>query len=298
MARRVVAGAPLVAMLAMLVMSGCHRSVRSRTCPELRPGRVLLRDGGVLAFDWLGEGPPVVLLHGGMMDRRMWDPQMCDLAARHSVIRVDLRGHGHSPAATAPYSASADLLALMDSLRIPRADLVGLSLGSIVAADFALTYPDRVRRLVLAAPALSGMPTAGEARLEQDRIVRAADTFGADSAVAEVLRTRVFAPALRNPRSAAALRRIVSDQRAMFERRPVPMLPPPGGVAYFRLRELPARTTVIVGDEDVPEIRAVVEGLAAAGRARVTTIRGAGHIVNMEAPSAFTAALRAALDTP
>jgi pimeloyl-ACP methyl ester carboxylesterase len=113
-------------------------------------------NGTRLYYEAAGEGPAVVLLHGGNLDRRLWDPQFLALAREHRVVRYDLRGFGRSRDRDGPFQAHEDLRALLDMLGVPRASLVGLSGGGRIAIDFAFAYPDRVHRLVLAAPGLSG----------------------------------------------------------------------------------------------------------------------------------------------
>ena len=112
--------------------------------------------GGSLFFEAAGAGSPVILLHGGNLDRRMWDAEFAGLQSRHRVIRYDARGYGRSGPADTAFRAHDDLLALMDALGLSRATLVGLSLGGRIAIDFALAHPERVDRLVLAAPGISG----------------------------------------------------------------------------------------------------------------------------------------------
>src|SRR5439155_2412003 len=112
-----------------------------------------------LYYETAGSGDPVVLVHAFSVDRRMWDPQMPALQNRFTVVRYDLRGHGKSEAPTAPYSTSEDLRSVLDALDIRRAALVGLSAGAQVATDFAIAHPDRVTRLVLTSPGVSGLAT-------------------------------------------------------------------------------------------------------------------------------------------
>lgn len=108
-----------------------------------------------LRYDVSGSGPALVLLHGSVLSRAIWRGlgYLGPLAAEHTVIRVDLRGHGMSGA---PHEASsytqeifvADLLAVLDAEGIGQAALLGYSLGARVALSTALSHPGRVRRLV------------------------------------------------------------------------------------------------------------------------------------------------------
>jgi len=112
-------------------------------------------DGVDLRYDTSGEGPPLVLLHGSVLSRAIWRGlgYLAPLAAEHTVIRIDLRGHGssgkpHDPSAYTQDVLVRDLLAVLDAERIGRAALMGYSLGARVALSAALADPGRVTRLV------------------------------------------------------------------------------------------------------------------------------------------------------
>jgi pimeloyl-ACP methyl ester carboxylesterase len=109
-----------------------------------------------LYFETMGRGEPIVFIHGGQMDCRMWDAQFDLFAKRFQTIRYDIRGFGKSDAPLNPYSHAGDLQLLLEHLRIRKASLIGLSLGAAVATDAALLYPDRVDSLILVCPGLSG----------------------------------------------------------------------------------------------------------------------------------------------
>jgi pimeloyl-ACP methyl ester carboxylesterase len=108
-----------------------------------------LPDGGRLAYVDEGTGPLVVLLHGGFLDHRMWNPQLATLPARYRVIAPDARGHGDSTVATAPFRHTDDLAALLRHLDAGPAVLVGVSMGAGIATDTALEHPELVRALVV-----------------------------------------------------------------------------------------------------------------------------------------------------
>ena len=103
-----------------------------------------------------GDGPPVVFLHAGIADMRMWDPQVAAFATQFDVIRLDQRGFGESELPAKAWSPVADLLSLMDQLSLDTADLVGCSMGGALAIDFTLAHPDRVSKLVLVGSAIGG----------------------------------------------------------------------------------------------------------------------------------------------
>src|SRR5262249_44738056 len=109
-----------------------------------------------LYYETKGRGAPVIFIHGGQMDRRMWDAQFDVFAKEYRVIRYDIRGFGKSDTPTNAYSDAGDLHALLQHLRVKKATLIGLSLGAAVAVDFALVHGENVDALVLVCPGLGG----------------------------------------------------------------------------------------------------------------------------------------------
>jgi 3-oxoadipate enol-lactonase len=109
-----------------------------------------------LWYDETGDGSPVVLLHEGVVDSRIWDPVVPLLADRHRVVRYDQRGFGRSPLPEGPYSLVGDLMSVLDAAAIDRAALVGCSRGGGIALTAAVERPERVSALVLAGSGLPG----------------------------------------------------------------------------------------------------------------------------------------------
>ena len=106
-----------------------------------------------LRLDVQGDGTPVfALLHGLVDTLEIWDEVAPQLANFGRVVRFDQRGHGESSAPPGPYQRldlARDAIAVLDALEIPRAVLVGHSMGGIVSMATALAFPDRVAGLVL-----------------------------------------------------------------------------------------------------------------------------------------------------
>lgn len=113
-------------------------------------------NGVDLAYDEAGTGEPLLLVHAGIVDRRMWDDALPALAERFRVIRPDLRGYGDTPLPSGEFVYAADLVALLRALGMARASIVGVSLGGHVALDVAIAHPEVVKRLVLVAPGIDG----------------------------------------------------------------------------------------------------------------------------------------------
>ena len=248
-------------------------------------------NGTSLYYELKGEGRPIVLVHGGNLDCRMWDPQFDKYARAFKVLRYDVRGFGRSSDPGQPFSSVEDLKGVMQALAIGRASVVGLSLGGRIALDFALTYPAMVESLVLAAPGLSGFQWPPESAARMAKIIDAATSEGPDAAMELWLQDPYMAPAMENPDLARRIRRIAMDNTKLWSKPPTPeTIPAPP--ASDRLASVRAPTLVIVGSRDVPEIQKIVEMLAAGiPGARRVVIAGAGHLVNMEKPAAFDAAV-------
>jgi pimeloyl-ACP methyl ester carboxylesterase len=97
-----------------------------------------------------GQGSPVLFLHGGLANVNYWGNQVPAIAAKHTVILMDSRGHGRSTRDARPYGydlMADDVVALMDALKIPKADVVGWSDGAILGVDLELRHKDRVGKV-------------------------------------------------------------------------------------------------------------------------------------------------------
>jgi 3-oxoadipate enol-lactonase len=244
-------------------------------------GRLMV-DGGEIHYEIAGAGRPVVLLHSGIQDARMWDREFELLTDTHTVIRYDARNHGRSSAAARPYSHYDDLRLLLDGLDIERASLVGVSLGSRTSIDFALTWPDRVDRLLLVSPGASGMTHRDPFVLDQLERIKAATDL--DGVVTPIMRMWVDGPQ-RTPEQVDPAVRVpclemmtntVSRHASSFA------VPPIEVGAIDRLAELAAPTTVVLGDLDSTDIVDVAERIA-----EPVTVEDSGHVVNLEQPERF-----------
>jgi pimeloyl-ACP methyl ester carboxylesterase len=107
-------------------------------------------DGISIYYAVYGQGSPVILLHGGLANSDYWGDQIRALAPHHTVVVMDSRGHGRSTRDAKPFSyglMADDVIALMDTLRLPKADIVGWSDGAILGLDLAIRHPDRVGKI-------------------------------------------------------------------------------------------------------------------------------------------------------
>ena len=125
---------------------------------------VQLSDGETLAYLTMGDpgGPPVVLIHGYTDNARDWVPLIPYLSKHFYLVVVDLRGHGRSSKPDCCYTLpdfAYDIVLLLDKLGVRKADIVGHSLGSMIAQVFAETWPERTGKVILISS--TGGPPAG-----------------------------------------------------------------------------------------------------------------------------------------
>ncbi|MFH8747363.1 alpha/beta fold hydrolase [Streptomyces rimosus] len=264
-------------------------------------------ENGELFYEAAGtgpEGPSVVLLHGGMLDQRMWDEQFAWLVRSGlRTVRYDARGHGLSSTVDGDYANHEDLRELLDHLGIAGAILVGLSHGARVALDMALAHPDRVFALALASPGISGRaftdPFVLEHIKEQVAAIEDAEEDGAERFIEHFLRMWVDGPhrepsavdpVLRERMRASADANVVVHAGGMGAGMPIEV------GAYERLAEIRVPTLVLDGDLDCSDISANAHAitLAVPGAQRVR-IPGAAHMVNLENTPHFDHALHAFL---
>lgn len=129
---------------------------RWQTLPPTPPpvatfqSKQLVGNGISIHYAIYGHGSPVILLHGGLANSDYWGHQVKALAPHHRVIVMDSRGHGRTTRDARAYGydlMADDVIALMDSLKIRKADIVGWSDGGIIGLDLAIRHPDRVGKI-------------------------------------------------------------------------------------------------------------------------------------------------------
>ena len=265
-----------------------------------RDGVVELADGARLAFDDVGEGPAVVLVHPGLWDRRTWDDQMTSFpAAGFRTIRYDVRGYGASSRQDGrTYSDVADLIALLDDLGVDQAALVGCSMGGAIAIDATLEHPDRVWALVPVASAVGGVDALPE---EEDWFgdvvapIEEAMEAGDHERARTLELERLWAPLGLDGDAGRRIRGIAFDnlhELTMDEALSLPIDPPAG----HRLHEIDVPTLVLKADHDPPFSRRLSDVIAAGiVGARSVAIADADHVVNVRQPERFDDAVLAFL---
>jgi pimeloyl-ACP methyl ester carboxylesterase len=256
--------------------------------------------GGKIAYEEAGRGPPIVLLHEGIADRRMWNREFPLLAQTHHVVRYDYRGFGGSAPAKAKYSSIGDLVILCDHLRLSKPLIVGPSMGGRIALDLTLAHPDKVGGLLLIAPGYSGMDydhvPGGKATFERDETLSkaAADAWAAGKLeeATEHLR-ELWASALTGSSLDLFRTMVRENAKEVFEDRSAQFDTREGEPAAGRLKEIRVPVRILVGDRDNPAMPHCANFLARGiTGAAVQLVPGADHLLNLSRPDAFDAALR------
>ena len=240
-----------------------------------------------------GEGPEIVLLHEGICDSRMWDPQWETFTRSHRVLRLDFRGYGRSPLEPGRFANARDVIELLDLHGFDRAAVVGVSLGGRVALEVALAAPERVAALVLVGSGLPGHDWSEEMKATWEEEEAALRSGNVDEAVDISLRTWVAGPGRKLADVDADVRaRVAEMQRRAYELQ-LPFEDEAQEELLVedvaqRLGEIKAPALVLVGEEDVPDILAIADRLAREiPGARRATIADAAHVPSMERPREF-----------
>jgi 3-oxoadipate enol-lactonase len=251
--------------------------------------------GFSMAYSEAGKGLPLVFVHGYPLNRRMWQPQLEGLADLAHLLAPDLRGHGESQAVPGPYSVDLfadDLAAYLDALGIrQKIILCGLSMGGYIVFAFYRKYPDRLAGLILTATRAAA--DSPQARLGRDQSAELARQQGVN-AIVDAMLPKLLAPATaqnqpelveqaRQIMTANSLAGVLGDLVALRER---PDSTP-------TLGEIDTPTLLLPGAEDqiipLPEAQAMQ---AAIRGSVLEVIPDAGHLLNLENPTSFNAAVR------
>jgi 3-oxoadipate enol-lactonase len=229
-----------------------------------------------LWYDEAGEGSPVVLIHQGVVDSRIWDPVVPLVADRHRVVRYDQRGFGRSPMQGSPYSVVDDLVGVLDAAGIDEAALVGASRGGNIALATALDRPERVSHLILVGSGLAGHEWSVDWTPVQIARWEAADAADDYEAMAE-LDMEVWAPMGADDELRAMFVENARGSNSEHATTDEPVAP--------RVGRIRAPTLVITCGRDVTGINEIGTILTAEiPGARASVIEEADHMVPRRTP--------------
>jgi pimeloyl-ACP methyl ester carboxylesterase len=249
-----------------------------------------------LAAEVVGSGDPVVFLHAGVGDSRMWRAQLDGVGANNKAIAYDRRGFGETRAEKEDFSAVADLLAVIDAVANGApAILVGCSQGGRIAIDAALRHPSYVRALVLIAPSVAGAPEPIYPPKIKGLIaqLKEAEEVG-DLDQVNAIKARLWLDGPLEPEG-----RVMGQARRLFlDMNDIALRSPPTGSnldvapAFHRLSEISAPSLVIWGDLDFPHIQERSRHIATMMlNGSCHELTGAAHLPSLERPADITGLL-------
>lgn len=265
----------------------------------------LILDGARIHFETAGQGDALLLAHAGFVDSRMWDEQFEFFAQRYQVVRYDMRGFGKSDPAQGPVVRRREIVSLLKHLGIPKAVLVGCSMGGANILDFALEYPDMAQALVLVSTAPGGFVLQGEpppGMMEMFAALQQNDLQRASELQIQIWMDGMFRkPEQVNPwvrQRAAEMNRIAVENQTYLkvDSQPLQPLDPP---AVKRLKEVRVPTLIIAGALDHPEILRAADFMAhEIPSTKKLILPNSAHMPNMEQPDAFNQAVFDFLSEP
>lgn len=255
------------------------------TSPNIAP-----LNGTWLYDEMEGKGQAVVFIHGLALDSRMWDLQWNFFGKKFKVIRYDVRGFGQSDRAHDPHNPTEDLKALLDYLKIDKAHLVGHSMGGNIALNFAAKYPERVNKVVTVDATLDGFDNyTAEYNATLNKIVDIASHQGwHDEQQALWLRSPLMRLYAADDKTIISLSEMTADYHGdhFINPRINPTFGQPTTVEL--LSAIKAPTLVIVGEKDEASIQRIGQLLSEKiPDSQKKTIKGAGHLSNMDKPKIF-----------
>jgi pimeloyl-ACP methyl ester carboxylesterase len=250
------------------------------------PERIFVRDAG--------EGSPVVFIHAGVADSRMWLPQLQAVPDGYRYVAQDERGFGHTEVGDTQFSSYRDVLTVMDSLDIATTVLVGCSMGGGVALDVAIVAPQRVSGLVLVGAASPGLEVDPYEPPEWPEAVKAFKAGDLDR-VAELdasMWLAVYGRDLDAVDPGLVEVFVEMDLTALRNEAKLDGLRAPGPDRVAGIQEIQKPTLVVVGEHDLPDIREAADHLASRlSDPPAVVVRDAAHLVGFEQPDAFNDAL-------
>jgi 3-oxoadipate enol-lactonase len=278
-------------ILATVTLVWCSLGIAC--APGDRSSRTLDVDNARISYTVAGSGPAVVLIHGWALSQREWDDQFAALAPHFRVVMYDRRGYGGSTGLSDPSTEPGDLRALLDTLEVESAVLVGHSAGADIATRFAAAMPERVDGLVLyggGPPEEFPLPSKGPGF----EFVRTfARQHGLDSLFRLVTTLPHFQP---GPHRTAAMQARLDSMLAGYSGRDILEDHQPSGTfppaRFAEVRQWRIPTLFISGAAEEPYWHLMSDSLVRwMPNARKVIVPGGGHGVHFDEPGRFNAAL-------
>jgi pimeloyl-ACP methyl ester carboxylesterase len=224
-----------------------------------------------------GNGHPVVLIHSGGSDMRLWKLLIPLLSKNYKVISFDGRGAGKSPAPIKHANYVEDVLSLFDYLELNQAILIGHSMGGQIATDLALNYPERVSKLVLIAPSLTGFIYSKEFVQYHNKILEAAPNI--DRMLELALHSPTYQVVINSPQKDLIVQMLRHHFERIFKWPADFCMNWPQPQAVERLGELKAETLFMIGKKDLVDNFRVADQFLKVPNIRFIEIEDADHLL-------------------
>lgn len=269
---------------------------------ETISGYIPTSGGAQLYYEVRGEGEPIVLLHGHSLDTRMWDKQFRAFSKNHKVVRLDFRGYGRSSEQTETFQFTHmdDVLTVMDSLKIERAHIVGLSMGAFVASDMLAIHPERMFSCVLASGSMKtykgpSEPMDEAEKAKRDKEIAALKEKGIEKMKAEWLDNLVASGGSHREKIRKPLKRMIDDWTAWQPlHKEVRVIVAHDAEVVFKATKPTVPTLMI--DSSIEKNEATANNNARhpwmldfLPNGEHFVLPDCGHMMNMEQPKAFNA---------
>lgn len=242
-------------------------------------------------FEVLGDGEPILLIHGIDSDRRVWDKQFFELAVAYKTIRLDLRGFGKSSMSKGSFSNNEDILSVLNELGIDRVHLVGYSFGGTIAPHFAIEHPERVKSIVLISPGLIGYKWSKEIMDYFEEFQTCLGEGKHSKALNLLYWKTVYGP----HREQKGMEEICDKLGEMFSH--ALTIPRLGSLKPFpfelkQLTHIKAPTLIMIGEKDFVDYHDIARIYKQeVPNSEIEMIKGSGHLLNLESPEQVNEAL-------
>lgn len=240
---------------------------------------------GKIYYEEVGEGEPLLFIHGRTLDSRMWDYQVDSLKGEYRCIRYDLDGFGRSQVPTDGYSRVGTLYELITHLNIPSVNIIALSLGTHVALSFAVKYPKKVKSLSLLSPTIPGANYSQEFIHDWEMVEEAGKKGDFDRAKELWINCRAFKNlGVSNPHGYKLLKTMINDYTCWDIHNP-PLHKSEYTSVVELLSQIRVPTLVMYGSHDYEDFINNANMLKhALPNVKVVEVKNSSHMVNMEYP--------------
>jgi len=254
-----------------------------------------IKAGGLnIYYETAGRGKPLVLVHAGFLNMRMWDALVPAFTPHYRVITIDMPGHGKTTGVDTILLVADAIRTVLDSLHIQKTAIAGVSMGAAATLDFVIRHPARVTKAILVSPGLNGWQKF--IMLDSisvqcfNEIDKAADTKN-DTVMAAMMVKYWFDGPFRTPADVdPAARKYIYDATrqnvALHNLNGLPNFATPRAADMLQTIQTPV--LIMDGDKDVPLVMSTGKILNdnIKGSKRII-FPGAGHMINLEMPAEF-----------